>query len=175
MGNAMITKEGLTLRRFYEEDRRILVQLADNPNVVKYLAPRFPNPYRLEDADAWIALTREEKQPLNFAIEWQGKLVGGIGIEPSSGLFVRTAELGYWLGESFWGRGLAAKAVELFTPYVFCELPFIRMQAFIFAENRNSMRVLEKNGFTKEGTLRKHITKNGMVTDAILYAKLASE
>lgn len=168
----MFTKNGLRLRRFHLSDREVLRQLADNPNVSRYLAPRFPSPYTLEDADSWLALTQSETQPLNFAIEWQGQLAGGIGVEPHAGLFTGTAELGYWLGEPYWGQGLMLKAVELLIPYVFNELPFIRVQSIVFAENHNSMRVLEKSGFSKEGILRKHISKNGVVTDAVLYAKL---
>ena len=165
----------LSLRPFREDDRNILVQIADNQNVSKYLAPRFPYPYTLEDADDWLAMTRNEEPPLNFAIEWRGQFVGGIGLEPHSGLFARTAELGYWLGEPYWGRGLTAKAVELIIPYAFGDLSFIRLQAIIFFENHQSRRVLEKNGFIKEGVLRKHISKNGVITDAMLYARLASE
>ena len=171
----MIAKDELVLRRYRQTDRANLVQLADNPNVSRYLDLRFPCPYSLADADNWLAFTASQAQPLNLAVQWQGKLVGGIGIEPHSGIHARTAELGYWLGEPYWGKGLAANAVELFTPYVFNELGFIRLQAMVFAENPNSRRVLEKCGFTREGVLRRHICKHGKVTDAFLYAKLAGE
>jgi Acetyltransferases, including N-acetylases of ribosomal proteins len=169
----MITQGDLILRRFCKEDRNVLVQLADNANVTKYMSLRFPSPYHLEDADNWFALIQNEKQPFNMAIEWQGRFVGGIGAESHSGQFARTAELGYWLGEPYWGLGLAARAVAMFTPYVFNELAFIRIQAEVLANNHNSMRVLEKNGFKREGILHGQMDRNGLACDAVLYAKLS--
>ena len=169
----MITNGDLILRRFCKEDRNALVQLADNANVSRYMSSRFPSPYRFEDADNWFALIQNEKQPLNMAIEWQGLFVGGIGIDPHSGHLARTADLGYWLGEPHWGLGFATKAVKIFIPYVFNELAFIRIQAMVLANNHNSMRVLEKSGFKREGVLNGQMDRNGFTCDAVLYAKLS--
>ena len=162
----------LALRRFRHEDRECLAALANNPNVVKFLALRFPHPYRLEDADVWIRIAMDETRICNFAVEWRGEFVGGIGLVPLADIHSGTAELGYWLGEPYWGKGLASRAVALLLPHAFGELLFVRLQAEVFAGHSASMRVLEKNGFVREGILRKHISKNGVVTDAALYAKL---
>lgn len=162
----------LKLRRFRPEDRVALARLADNPNVSRYLKDRFPSPYSLSDADTWIALAKAESRPCNFAIEWRGELIGGIGLEPMDDINSGTAEVGYWLGEPYWGKGLAARAVALLIPIAFEEHLFIRLQAQVFSENTASMRVLEKNGFVREGVLRKHARKRGAIHDQVLYARL---
>ena len=162
----------LTLRRFRDTDRDALVVLADNPRVSRFLADRFPDPYTLADAEAWLATTATEVRVCNFAVEWQGRLVGGAGLIPLADVYSGTAEIGYWLGEPYWGKGLATRAVALLAAYALDELLFIRLQANVFAENSASMRTLEKNGFVREGVLRKHVRKHGVVTDAVLYAKL---
>lgn len=167
-----ILSNDLILRHFYPEDAPRLAQLADNPRVARFLKDRFPHPYRLEDANGWIALTQSETRPCNFAIEWRGELVGGAGLVPLQDVHSGTAEIGYWLGEPYWGLGIAAKAVKMLVAYAFDDLLFIRVQAGVFAENTASMRVLEKNGFVREAVMRKHVRKNGVVMDAVLYAKL---
>lgn len=162
----------LILRSFTPGDRECLQRLGDNPRVSRTLANHFPSPYTLGDADAWIAATAAETRRCNFAVEWKGDFVGGIGLMPMTDVHSGTANFGYWLGEPYWGKGLTTRAVAAILPYAFDELLFVRLQAIVFAGNAPSMRVLEKNGFIREGVLRKHVTKNGAVTDAILYAKL---
>jgi len=168
----MIVSGDLILRLYQRGDREVLTNLADNLSVSQYLTDRFPNPYTLADADCWIAKVGSESEPHNFAIDWQGQFVGGIGLMPLDDVHRRTAEIGYWLGEAYWGRGLASKAVAMMLNYIFARLDFIRIQATIFAENKKSARVLEKNGFILEATLRKHVTKQGRTQDAMLYAKI---
>lgn len=165
----MLTDHDLRLRPFGPDDRDPLVELADNPKVSRFLADRFPCPYRLEDADAWLDLVRDEHPLQHPAIEWQGRLVGGIGFEGQADIHRGTGVLGYWLGEPYWGRGLAVRATNLFVPYVWAHFPLIRLQAEIFIDNPRSGRVLEACGFTREGVLRNHITKHGRITDAVLY------
>lgn len=172
MIDPMLKNGDVVLRRFAPGDREALVRLADNPKVSRYLANRFPHPYTADDADAWIALAGGETRLCNFAVEWRGELVGGAGLIPLSDIHSGTAEIGYWLGEPYWGRGIATGAVALLTAYALDELLFIRAQAEVFAENAVSMRVLEKNGFVREGTLRKHIRKDGVIHDAVMYARL---
>lgn len=165
----------LVLRVFRREDREDLRAIADNANVSRYLQDVFPYPYTLQDADNWLNLTLEETRPCNFALEWKGRLAGGVGLTPMSGCHSGTVELGYWLGEPFWGKGLATKAVAAILPYAFDELFFIRVHAMVFSQNAASARVLEKNGFTREGVMRRHIRKNGVIGDAVIYAKLKIE
>ncbi len=167
----MLTDGVVTLRRYQEADREQLIRIADNQRVSQYLDYRFPFPYTLEDADMWLDLVEKENVTCNFAVEWEGQLIGGAGLEPMQGIYSGTAELGYWFGEPFWGKGLATRAVTLLAEYGLNELLFLRLQANVFAENPASMRVLEKAGFVKEGILRRHIRKNGHISDAHLFAK----
>ena len=171
----MIGNSTMTLRRFRHQDRDALVALGDNPRVSQHLTLRFPSPYRVEDAETWLELTGAEPVAHNFAIEWQGRFVGGIGLEPLGDVFSGTAHLGYWLGEPYWGKGLAVQAVALLVPHAFGTLGFARLQAFVFGENTQSMRVLEKSGFTREGVLRGHVRKNGAVMDAVMFGRLREE
>jgi RimJ/RimL family protein N-acetyltransferase len=168
----MLIDNDLILRRFIQADRDALAKLADNANVSKYLTDRFPYPYTLKAADDWIAKVGLEREPHNLAIEWKGQFVGGIGLEPLNDVYRQSAEIGYWLGEPYWGNGLASIAVALWTNYSFSNLPYIRIQANVFAPNKRSARVLEKNGFACEGVLHQHITKGESIYDAILYARL---
>lgn len=174
-GNVDLTDGAVRLRRYRADDRDRLVAIADNPRVSRYLADCFPQPYRSADADRWLELVAKEVRPCNFAVEWEGNLVGGAGIDPLGDIYAGTAEIGYWLGEEYWGKGLAARALRLLTGYAFEELLFVRLQALVFAENPASMRVLEKNGYVREGVLRAHVRKNGFITDAMLYARLRRE
>lgn len=175
MTDVALKNGDVLLRRYAPDDRDGLVRLADDPAVAEYLADRFPHPYTAADAEAWIELAGSETRLCNFAVEWRGSLVGGAGLEPLPDMHSGTAEIGYWLGRPYWGRGIAARAVESLAAYAFGELLFIRLQALVFAENAASMRVLEKNGFVREGVLRKHIRKNGVIHDAVLYARLRNE
>jgi [ribosomal protein S5]-alanine N-acetyltransferase len=101
---AMIACERSVLRPWRRRDEAALVLLADNSNVSRYLRDRFPSPYRMSDALAWIALNESGASRLQYAIEVDGKLAGGIGIEPRDAEERLSAEIGYWLGEPFWGR-----------------------------------------------------------------------
>jgi RimJ/RimL family protein N-acetyltransferase len=168
---ALLANVGATMRPYKQSDAKALAGLADNPNVCHYLANRFPSPYTLEDATQWVARFGHEREQHIFAIEWQGQLVGGIGLDPMADIHSLTAGVGYWVGEPFWGNGIATEALGLMVGHAFGELPYLRLQAMVFAENKNSARVLEKNGFVLEGTLRRHITKHGRVYDALLYAR----
>lgn len=170
-----LESEGVILRPYARDDSKQLQRIADNPNVSRFLTDIFPSPYTMKDAEEWIALTLTETRRCNFAVEWQGELVGGIGLIPMTDVHSGTANLGYWLGEPYWGRGLAARAVSALLPYAFDELLFIRLQALVYSGNPASMRVLEKNGFVREGVMRKHVRKRGVIHDAALYAKLRNE
>jgi RimJ/RimL family protein N-acetyltransferase len=99
----------------------------------------------------------------NFCIEIDGGAVGGIGIQIGEDVFRHTAEVGYWLGQEFWGRGVMTEAVSVFTPYCFEEFSLYRIFAKAFSNNPASARVLEKAGFVLEGRLRKHVVKDGKI------------
>jgi RimJ/RimL family protein N-acetyltransferase len=131
----------------------------------------FPSPYTRADADRFIAMATGPSRNLLLAIEVDGRAAGGIGIHPLEDVYRGTAEIGYWLGEPFWGRGIATHAVRALVPVAFERYPVQRLQAGIFSSNPASMRVLEKCGFTKEAVHRQAITKHGFLLDEVLYVR----
>ena len=159
-----------TLRPWRAEDADALVKYANNANVARQLRDRFPHPYTLRDAKAFIHACSSVRPHLSFAIVVGGEAVGGIGISPGSDVERFSAEIGYWLGEPFWGRGITADAVRLMSAYAFETCGLLRLFALPFADNRQSTRVLEKAGYTREAILRSSAVKGGVVRDQALYA-----
>jgi len=160
------------LRPWREDDIERLAELANDVDVSRYMADRFPHPYTVEEARLWIGVHRGISPTNNFAIEVDGKVAGGIGMDPLEGERRITAVFGYWLGRAYWGRGIATAACAAFTDYAMNERGFVRLEAAVYAPNVASMRVLEKCGYTCEGTMRKAIVKRGELLDAYLYAKI---
>ncbi|WP_435006597.1 GNAT family N-acetyltransferase [Tundrisphaera lichenicola] len=136
------------------------------------LRDRFPHPYRLEDALAWLGLVVGCSPATDFAIEVEAQAIGVVGITPGVDVFRRSAEIGYWLGRGFRGRGITTAAVREVTRYAFDRFDLIRLQAGVFAWNPASARVLEKCGYALEGRLRSSVIKNGRITDQLLYASI---
>ena len=165
--------ERLVLRPWREGDEPSLVRHANNRKVSINLRDHFPYPYTMEDARAWIARCRTAAQPhQNFAIEHAGEAIGGIGLLPMSDVSRFTAEVGYWLGEEYWGRGLATEALRCLTGYAFESLQYERLEAWVFATNPISCKVLEKSGYEHEATLRRSAFKDGRFLDCNLYVRL---
>ncbi|MDO3645066.1 GNAT family N-acetyltransferase [Mucilaginibacter sp. L3T2-6] len=164
-----IEGQGFTLRGWKESDVTALQRNADNPNVSAFLLDKFPNPYTTDDAIWWVNLMSKQDPFLNFVIGIDGELAGGIGIELRADVYRKCALIGYWLGESYWGRGIMPQAVKLVADYTFANFDIHRLQAGIFGNNTRSMRVLEKAGFVKEGILKNAVIKNGVVLDEHVY------
>ena len=141
----MIVAGNLRLRRLAMDDCRSLAALADNERVCRYLS-QFPSPYTLADAEAWIRRTAAEEVPLNFGIEHERELAGVCGLEVSDP--PEKAWLGYWLGERFWGRGLATTVVGLMLAYASGEMGLKYLEATVHPDNLASRKVLAKNGFS---------------------------
>jgi RimJ/RimL family protein N-acetyltransferase len=158
------------IRPFLVTDRDSLVFHANNPNVSRNLDDRFPYPYTLADADDWITRTTSGSPLTCCAITVAYEVVGGIGLILQEGIHRRSADLGYWLGESVWGRGIATAAVRAYIRYGFNTFDLLRIYAGVFSWNPTSMRVLEKAGFIREGVLRQHVEKDGQILDLVLYA-----
>jgi [ribosomal protein S5]-alanine N-acetyltransferase len=167
-----LTCPDCVLRPFAPGDEPALARHANNRAVWLNLTDEFPYPYTLEEAENWVKLNVEAPTQNNLAIVVAGELVGGIGLKPLAGIYRYTAEIGYWLGEAYWGRGLASQAVAALATHSLEYLGFRRLQARVFAYNPASMRVLEKNGFAREGVLRLGACKNGQMVDEHLYARL---
>jgi len=161
-----------TLRAWRAGDEASLVRYANNRNVSGNLKDRFPFPYTAADAAAWIAHASGQVPVVNFAIVVDGDAVGGVGIELGTDVFHRSAEIGYWLGEPFWGRGIASEVLRAITDYAWATLDVIRLEAGVFSWNPASARVLEKAGYTLEGRLRQAVVKHGRVGDRLIYGLL---
>ena len=158
------------LRPYRDSDLPALLKYADNAHIVRTLRDRFPHPYTAEAGQGWIALTKQEDPQLSFAIAGDEELIGGIGMVLQGDVYRRSGELGYWLGEPFWGRGIATAAARAMVEYAFTRLDLVRVYAGVFANNPASARVLEKAGLQFEGRLRQAIFKNGELIDELLYA-----
>lgn len=159
-----------SIRPWRRSDRDSLIRHADNRKIWRNLADVFPHPYTGQDAEAWFTLLEQQSPLANFAIEVDGGAIGGIGFTPFDDVGRKTAEFGYWLGEAYWGRGIATAAAKAFVAHVFEHHRFERLQAGVFAWNPASMRVLEKVGCVREGVLRRSVFKDGQVIDRVLYA-----
>ena len=159
------------LRPWKEGDQSSLVRHANNYDVWRHVRDQFPHPYTREDARRWIALVEQRNpQTSYFAVEVQGEAVGGIGLTLKSDVERCSAEIGYWLGEAVWGRGVATAAVQAMTDYGFKAFDLTRIFAVPLANNPASMRVLEKAGYVREGVMRRSAIKEGVVLDQVLYA-----
>lgn len=167
----------LVLRAFHREDEEPLARAADDRRVWAGLRDRFPHPYDREAARAWIGAQAGRVPPENLAITLRqtGELVGGVGLERHADVVRFTAEIGYWLGSAHWGHGYATEAVAAFVDYVFASFEVERAEAWIFAHNQRSARVLEKCGFRLEGTARRSVFKEGRFLDSHLYGRLRGD
>ena len=163
------------VRPFRSDDVAAIVKYANNRIVWQQLTDRFPHPYTEEDAKEWVNCAEKQKPETNFAIASEKELIGGIGLHLQDDVYHRSAMLGYWLGEPYWGRGIMTRAVRAMTEWGFSELDLLRIYAYVFESNPASARVLEKAGYTLEATLRKSVVKDGQVMDQLLYAILPDE
>ncbi len=164
----------IKLRDFEESDLNRLVLLANNVNVSKYLIYTFPYPYTKKDAVWWISTGKHEDGAVNKVIAYNGQFVGGIGIMPQTGWRSHIAEIGYWIGEAYWGQGIATEALRKMTEYAFLELKYRKLFGPVLEPNRASMRVLEKNNYLLEGILKQEVIKKNQCIDVYQYAKYQS-
>jgi ribosomal-protein-alanine N-acetyltransferase len=165
--------ERCVLRRWRAKDIGSLVHHADNINVSRYLRDRFPYPYTRRDARAFLSgATGAGSDDTKLAIDVDGEAVGGIGVIVGCDVERFSAEVGYWLGEPFWGRGIVTEALNLFSEDVFERLNLLRLFAVASAANVASARVLEKAGYEKEGVMRSAAVKFGVPNDQLLFARI---
>ncbi|MGI8893104.1 MAG: GNAT family N-acetyltransferase [Bacteroidia bacterium] len=152
-------------------DEQSLVENANNFNVSKNLKDSFPYPYTLNDANDWINFNILKKTKTNFALVVDGCAVGGIGLHEKEDIFCKNMEIGYWLGEGYWGKGIVTEAAITITQYGFNNFDIERIYASVFATNKASMKVLEKADYKLEALLKKAVHKNGQVLDEYIFAK----
>jgi RimJ/RimL family protein N-acetyltransferase len=164
--------ERCALRRWRTSDAASLIRHANNLNVAKHLRDRFPHPYTWKDAQTFLTAASSEEPQTNFAIEVAGVAVGGLGYVPGTDVERFSAEVGYWLGEACWGRGIMTEALVLFTRHAFAELGHLRLFALPLADNIASIRVLEKAGYSAEGILCSSCVKFGQPRNQAIYARV---
>ena len=159
-----------TLRRWRRGDETSLIRHANNMKIWLNLRDVFPHPYTRADADAWILRSEKENPQTTFAIDVGAAAVGGIGLTLQPDVFRRSAEVGFWLGEEFWGRGIMTEALKAVSEYAFAKLDLCRIFAGVFETNPASMRVLEKAGYILDARLKKAVTKEDKTLDQFMYA-----
>ena len=162
-----------TVRSWQLSDATSLVANANNRKIWINLRDRFPHPYTEKDARFFLRSIRDMDEETFFAIAVGDAAVGGIGFRLQADVERVSAEIGYWLGEPFWGRGIATEAVVAVTRYAIERHKLTRVFALPFASNVASCRVLEKAGYSIEGRLRQSAIKDGIVLDQLQYAFIA--
>ena len=162
------------IRSWQQGDEKTLPQNANNKAIWLNLRDRFPYPYTQADAQRWIELVVGALPETSFAITVGEEAVGGIGLVLQEDIERCSAEVGYWLGQPYWGRGILTVALKAFTRYALSEFGLTRLYAVPFLENQASIKVLEKAGYQREGILRRSAIKNGQVVDQAMYAYIAN-
>lgn len=178
MKNTLVLKlEDIIIRPWRTGDETALVKHANNRKIWLNVRDRFPHPYTRKDAEIWVRVAGADRNMINMAIEVESEAAGGIGVVFKDDVYHRSAEIGYWLGEAYWNRGIATLAVRTVTSHIFTSPQFdiFRMYAGIFEYNTASARVLEKAGYQLEARHRKSVTKDGKTVDELIYAILKEE
>ncbi|MFR8872275.1 MAG: GNAT family N-acetyltransferase [Oscillospiraceae bacterium] len=165
------------IRKWDPADAKDLSAVLSNAKIHDNLRDGLPYPYTEQDGLDFISamLSADANETFAFAITTEGKVIGSIGVFRQGNIHRRTAELGYYIAEAYWGKGMMTKAVRQICRYVFDNSDILRIYAEPFAFNAASCRVLEKAGFQYEGTLRSNAVKNGNVIDMKMYSLLKSE
>ena len=160
-----------TIRPWRLNDAESLAKHANNRRVWLALRDAFPHPYTADDGNKFLQNATTAQPTTDFCIEVHGAAVGGIGIRLGQDVHRHTAEVGYWLAEDFWERGIMSETVAAFTNFCFENFPLRRIYAEPFSNNPASARVLEKTSFVLEGRLRNNVIKDGKILDSLLYAR----
>ncbi len=160
-----------TLRAWKGRDASSLYKHAHNRKIADMLKDAFPYPYTYEDAKMFVSscIEREGKDFHCMAIVAKGEAVGCISVEVGKDVYKRCAEIGFWLGEEYWGQDIMTNAVKMMVEDAFSMFDIVRIGACVFENNLGSVRTLEKAGFTLEGRLKKGVCKNGEIFDLLLF------
>ena len=158
------------IREWRRGDEASRVRHANNPNVSRNLREIFPYPYTADEATRWITHASSKTPTTDFAIVVDGEAAGGIGFVQRGDVERRSVDIGYWLGEAHWGKGIMTDVVRAVGDHIFANFDVCRIQTIVFESNPASIRVLEKAGYSYEGRQRKAVTKSGVTMDALMYA-----
>jgi len=159
------------IRPWKPEDAGALANICNNRKIWLNVRDRFPHPYTVANAVEWIKFTNEQKPLQNMAIIYTNRIAGSVGVMPKEDVYRKSIEIGYFLGEAFWGKGIATQAVGQILEYIKVNFDVIRVYAEVFNHNKASMKVLEKNGFHLEGIREKAVIKNNLILDDYVWVK----
>jgi RimJ/RimL family protein N-acetyltransferase len=164
--------EQVFIRPWRKEDAAPLTSIANNKKIWLNVRDRFPHPYTVNDAIQWIGYNSDIKPVQTFAVVYKGQIAGSVGVLMKEDVYRKSIEVGYFIGEPFWGKGIATRAVELILEYIEREFDVVRIYAEVFEHNKASMRVLEKAGFHLESIRKKAVVKNNVILDDHVWVKL---
>jgi RimJ/RimL family protein N-acetyltransferase len=165
-----VALQKILLRKWQKGDEDAIVKHANNKEIAKFLKDSFPTPYTHFDAYRWIKFANHQSSGNHMAIVVEDEVVGCIGLEVQEDVYRKSAELGYWLSEDFWNRGIMTHVVKNMIEMAFANLPIVRLYAYVFEGNTASMRVLEKAGFELECIQKKAVYKDQKLLDQYVYA-----
>jgi RimJ/RimL family protein N-acetyltransferase len=171
-----ISFEGIILRPWAFNDAAQLAVIADNKKIADNIRDGLPNPYTIKDAQDWLNLIMPENNPPRFfAITIDKKIAGNIGIISKSNIYRKNVEIGFFISEDLWGKGIATSAIKAVTSYAFTTFDIVRVYAESFSDNTGSRKALEKAGFRLEATLKNNIIKNDIIKDSCIYSVLKED
>jgi RimJ/RimL family protein N-acetyltransferase len=162
----------VALREWKRSDAAALARLANNKKIWDNVRDRLPYPYTKKDAKEWLALVKKQKTVTTFCIEADGEIAGSIGFTLKEDVYRKNVEIGYFIGEQYWGKGIATEGVRQLVEYIQKKFDVVRIYAEVFEYNKASMKVLEKNGFYLECVRKKAAIKNNVILDDYVWVKL---
>ena len=160
------------LREWKRSDADALAAIANNKKIWDNVRDRLPFPYTKKDAKEWLELVKKQKIVTTFCVEVDGELAGSIGVTLRDDVYRKTAEIGYFIGEEYWGKGVATEAIKQMVNYVHKKFDIVRIFAEVFEFNKASMKALEKNGFYLESIRKKAAFKNNIILNDYVWVKL---
>lgn len=160
----------ISLRPWHLDDLNTLVELANNKNIARFMADVFPHPYTIDNGKTFIGFATTNPNSKIFAITFNGKPIGSIGLHLQTDILRKNAEIGYWLGEAYWGKGIIKQVIPQIVDYGFKNLDIVRIFARIYGTNIPSQKVIEQSDFKLEGKFEKTIFKNNEFLDELIYA-----
>lgn len=163
--------DDIVLRPWIKEDASQLAAIANNRNIWLNVRDRFPHPYTVGDAVQWLAATKDQQPVQTMAIIYKDAVAGSIGVLPKEDVYRKSIEIGYFVGEPFWGNGIATRSVALLLQFIENHYDVVRIFAEVFEHNIASMKVLENNGFHLEGIRQKSVFKNSRLMNDHVYVK----
>lgn len=165
----------LELRPFTTCDIDSIAKYANNLNIEKWLRDGFPYPYTLDDAKNFIIPLVDMESPNIFAISLDGEAIGSIGVFFQENVYNKSAEIGYWLGEPFWGKSIMSSSIRFLTQYLFSQYDLVRLFSEPYSDNIGSRKALEKAGYIYEGTKKMSVYKHGAFHDSCIYAAIKND